>query len=201
MKKIIIIFVVLAIIALCLVLSKGHIGKWSLVYTEPVPDRVLEIGLDKLFISSVSKEKIKPTITLDGEEVKEGYKLFSSDENIAQINENNEIVAVSNGKVTITAKYDIAEAEIDLKVITPIKSSTFTTTNSTVRVGKDLQLKLKTDPLGASIDPLTYISSDEEIATVNANGIVTGVSEGKVTITVRDEYSGIEKTVNLSIKK
>ena len=78
---------------------------------------------------------------------------------------------------------------------------TFTTTNSTVRIGKDLQMKLKVTPNDASMDTLTYTSSDESIATVNGNGIVTGVSAGKVTITVYDSYTDTKKSVNLTIRK
>ena len=77
----------------------------------------------------------------------------------------------------------------------------FTTTNSTVRIGKDLQMKLKVTPSDASLDTISYKSSDEEIATVNNNGIVTGVSQGKVTITVYDSYTDTEKKVNLTIRK
>ena len=46
-----------------------------------------------------------------------------------------------------------------------------------------------------------FIGSDEEIATVNSNGIVTGVAPGKVTITIYDSYTDTEKSVNLTIRK
>ena len=77
----------------------------------------------------------------------------------------------------------------------------FTTTNSTVRVGKDLQLKLKVTPSDADVNTIKYTSSDESIATVSPNGIVTGIAPGKVTITLFDEYTEVEKTVNLTIRK
>ena len=62
-------------------------------------------------------------------------------------------------------------------------------------------MKLIASPSDASIESLKYESSDEEIATVNSNGIVTGVATGNVTITVKDSYSGLEKSVKLTIKK
>ena len=104
------------------------------------------------------------------------------------------------GKATITATKDDLEATVDLHVITPITSMTFTATNSNIRVGKSLQMKLITKPSGASIETLKYESSDEDIATVNSNGIVTGVAPGKVTITVTDTYTGESKSVNLTIR-
>ena len=196
----IIIFIVVAIFALYLVLNKGHIGKTALVYTEPVQERDLKAELEKKYISSTDSEEIGITLYDEGEEVSGEYTLVSSNEDIAKIVDN-KIKAVSDGKATITVYYDGSETSVDVRVITPIKSMTFTTTNSNIKVGKDLQLKLKTVPSGASLDSLIYTSSNEEIATVNANGIVTGVSVGSVQITITDEYTGVEKTVNLNIKK
>ena len=62
-------------------------------------------------------------------------------------------------------------------------------------------MKLKLTPSNASTDTLEYKSSDETIATVNQNGIVTGVSAGKVTITIYDSFTDTEKSVNLTIRK
>lgn len=141
------------------------------------------------------------TVTIDGENVTEGVEFSSSDEEVVKINEDNKLVAVKDGKSIITATYDGMDATAEIRVITPIKSMTFSSTNSTIRVGKDLQMKLKVTPSDAYIDTLTYTSSDEEIATVDASGIVTGVAPGKVIITVYDTYTETEKSVKLTIKK
>ena len=61
-------------------------------------------------------------------------------------------------------------------------------------------MKLQMQPSNASVDPITYTSSDETVATVNQNGIVTGVSAGTVTITVHDAYTDTTKTVKLTVK-
>lgn len=202
----IVIFIVVAVISLAIVLNKGHIGNWGLISLNDNADNdkilpTITLELEKSFLSSVDEETSKVTAIVDGLEIADGIKVESSDEDIAKINENNEVVAVSDGKATIKVIYDGIEQTKDIKVITPIKTLSFTSTSSTVRVGRDLQLKLKATPSDASIETLTYTSSDESIATVNNNGIVTGVSSGKVTITVTDSYTGIEKSVNLTIKK
>ena len=202
------IFVIIAIASLVLVLNKGHIGSYALVYSETVeeeeeqilPQLKLELS-DEYLSSKNKKETATMTVTIDNEIVTEGVTFSSSDEEIVKINDDNELVAVSDGKATITANYDGMDATADIRVITPIKSMTFTSTNSTIRVGKDLQMKLKVSPSDAYIDTLTYTSSDEEIATVDASGIVTGVAPGKVTITVYDSYTDTEKSVKLTIKK
>lgn len=207
----IIIFIILAIIALVLVLGKGHIFGYALVSTDTnssengeneqiLPKITLE--LEKQYLSSKNKKETSTmTVSKDGEVITEGVEFETSNEDIVKINEDNELVPVADGKATIKAKYDGLEATADIRVITPIKTMSFTTTNRTIRVGKDLQMKLQLTPSNASTDTLTYTSSDEEIATVNSNGIVTGVAPGKVTITIYDAYTETEKSVNLTIKK
>lgn len=207
----IVIFVILAVIALVLVLGKGHVFGYALVSTktgdtENKEDEIilpkLTLEIEKEFLSSKNKKETSTmTVSKDGEIITEGVEFESSNEDVVEINEDNELEAVSDGKATIKAKYDGLEATADIRVITPIKSMSFTTTNKTIRVGKDLQMKLKLTPSNASTDTLTYTSSDEEIATVNSNGIVTGVAPGKVTITIYDSYTDTEKSVNLTIRK
>lgn len=208
LKISIIIFIVVGLIALYLVLNKGHIGSISLVNTgnegpaEEIIMPKLTLEVENEFLSSKDKKTTVPmTVSIDGELVTEGVEFESSDEKVVKINDDNELVAVADGKATIKAIYDGIEATKDVKVITPIKSMLFSSTNSTIRVGKDLQMKLQLQPSNASTDTLKYTSSDEEIATVNQNGIVTGISTGKVKITVYDSFTDTEKSVNLTIRK
>ena len=204
----IIIFIIVAAVALFLVLNKGHVGSYALVHTEPVSTETatilpqLKLEFDKEYLSSKNKKETATMRVIAGDEiVTDGVEFSSSDEKIVKINDDNELVPVSDGKATIPATYDGMDAKETIRVITPIKSMTFTSTNSTVRVGKDLQMKLKVTPSDACIDTLQYSSSDEEIALVDNSGIVTGVAPGKVTITVYDTYTETEKKVNLTIKK
>lgn len=201
----IIVFILVASCALYLVLNKGHIGDINLVSTEGLEDAVmpnLTLELEKKYLSSKDKEDTcKMTVCIDSEIVTTGVEFESSNEEVVKINENNELVPVDDGKAEITAKYDGMEANAKIEVITPIKSMIFTTTNSTIRVGKDLQLKLKVTPSDAYMNTISYTSSDESIATVSPNGIVTGIAPGKVTITLFDSYTETEKTVNLTIRK
>lgn len=210
----IIIFIILAVMAIVIILDKGKIAGYSLVKIETSlgsngevsgPDEAtqnkMEISAEKRYLSSKKDEETELSVFVNGEKVDiHEVELTSSNEDVVEI-ENGIATAVSDGKSTITAKKDDLEATIDLHVITPIKSIEFSTTNSTIKVGKSLQMKLVAKPSDASIDTLKYESSDEDIATVNSNGIVTGVAPGKVTITVVDKYSEIEKKVSLTIKK
>lgn len=210
----VIIFLVLSICAILIVLNKGKIGSYSLVKIQTAlgsesqssePEEVkkdeMVISSEKKYLSVKTKETSDLKVTINGESVAlSELEIESSNEDIIKV-EDGIAKAVSVGKTTITAQKDDLTATVDLRAIIPIKSIQFTTTNSVVRVGKSLQMKLIASPSDASIETLKYESSDESIATVNSNGIVTGVAPGNVTITVKDSYSDIEKSLKLNIKK
>lgn len=199
----IIIFVLVAVMALGIILSKGTIFGMRLVSltnaeAEKASKVELKMSFAKEFISAKGEE-VSPEVTADGLILSEGFELVSDNEEVAKIVDN-KVVGVSEGKANITVKYDGAETTEKVKVIVPMTKMTFTSTSSSIRVGKDLQMKLQMQPSNASVDPITYTSSDESVATVNQNGIVTGVSKGTVTITVHDEYTDTTKTVKLTVK-
>lgn len=200
-----VIFIIAAVIALCLVLNKGKVFGYSLVsidsnnQKESKVAHMLELYSEKEYLSAPDEEESKLTVLLDGVECEENIEYVSSNEDVATV-ENGIVKAVGVGNATITAKYEGAEDTVEVKGIVPIENIKFTATSSSIRVGNQLQLKLQVTPSDASIDTLIYSSSDDETATVNKNGIVTGKTKGKVVITVHDTYTGEEKSVKLTIR-
>lgn len=59
-----------------------------------------------------------------------------------------------------------------------------------VNIGKTTQLTSTITPANADNKKVTYTSSDENIATVDNNGLVTGIAKGGVDITVTTEDGG-----------
>ncbi len=88
--------------------------------------------------------------------------------------------------VTITAKsVDGKEQKVEIKVVyAPAEAVTITSTLEVVEVfeEKTITLKAAVTPTNAN-QTVTWSSSDEEIATVDAKGVVTGIKKGTVTIT------------------
>ena len=54
-------------------------------------------------------------------------------------------------------------------------------------------------PATASFTGITYTSSNESVATVSADGVVTGVAAGQATITVKAEVDNVETTIAVTV--
>ena len=68
-----------------------------------------------------------------------------------------------------------------------------------VAVGGTAELIASVRPSNAADPSVTWTSSDESIATVDEKGVVTGVSEGTVTITVKSNETGISNTCAITV--
>ncbi|MED0676330.1 Ig-like domain-containing protein [Aneurinibacillus thermoaerophilus] len=73
--------------------------------------------------------------------------------------------------------------------------------SSNVDVSGTLQLNVKVTEDGTVVTmPLVYETSDTNIATVDTNGLITGVTEGTVTITARlQEYPDVIDTIQIDV--
>lgn len=72
-------------------------------------------------------------------------------------------------------------------------------TTMTVAVGDTGSIVANVVPVNATNRLVTYTSSDEAIATVNAQGVVTGVAEGSATITATTVDGGFTATTAVTV--
>ena len=80
-----------------------------------------------------------------------------------------------------------------------VESVTLSSASSSLEVGKTLSLSVKITPSNATNQSVSYSTSDEKVASVSQDGVVTGVSEGKATITVIALDGGKTSTLSLQI--
>lgn len=83
----------------------------------------------------------------------------------------------------------------------PVKSlKILTKANTAIKAGETLAVEYAITPEDATDKSLTWQSSDETVATVDANGVVTALSAGKVTVSaVTNDGSKKQAKVNLYI--
>ena len=118
----------------------------------------------------------------------------SSDASVATVNDDGLVTAVNNGDATIKATLGDLTASSDVTVMQSPDSIVIDPDRTTLtEIGMTVQLTAEVlDPNGHKIEDaeISWSSGDEAIATVDGQGLVTGVAGGTVEITARSgEFS------------
>lgn len=141
-------------------------------------DETLAIG-DSIYLVALTSTGALPT-----------WK--SSDSKIASVNTYGKVFAKKSGKVTITAK--IKNAESSCKITVNKTTITLNETSISLEHGETFLLK-STTSTGA---PVTYKTTRKSIATVDENGLVTGMKPGDAIITISAD--GTSETCKVKVK-
>lgn len=115
----------------------------------------------------------------------------SSNPQVVEVEESGKITAVAEeGTADITAaaggKTAVCKVTVTTELVDSIvlaESITIIPAEYTLKAGETVQLEAAILPENVTSDTCTWESSNMEIATVNAKGLVTGIKEGTVTIT------------------
>ena len=131
----------------------------------------------------------------------------SSNENIASVSKNGLVKGLSQGEVTITATLNIdSNCKASIKIIveqalTPSKIIINGSDSEIQWVGEDLLLNVDTEPSEAS-KLVTWSSSNEQVASVNQEGLVSFLSKGEVTIKATSkEDNSVFSSVHYNVKQ
>ena len=83
----------------------------------------------------------------------------------------------------------------------PLTSLTISQTEATLTEGDFIELTVETAPENATDHTVTWSSSDEKVATVDATGKVTAIAEGNAIITATaNDGSGLNATCNIKVE-
>ena len=154
---------------------------------ENVPVTGMTITEDSVTVEKGKTVSINTVIT-PSDATKKGITWVSSNENVAKVS-NGIVTGVGNGTATITATAkdttngtftDTCEVTVFSNPVTGIILS-----DDKIDIGAGYTKKLEATvtPADATDSALTWTSDDESIASVAADGTVTGVGFGKTTVT------------------
>jgi endoglucanase len=126
----------------------------------------------------------------------------SSNPLVATVSQSGIVTGVALGTATITATsvsggFTASSAISVTVVIVPVESVTLSPISGNVIIGNNIQLTPNVLPVNATNKAVGFVSSNPLLATVSSTGVVTGVAEGNVTITVTTLDGG--KTASSSI--
>ena len=110
----------------------------------------------------------------------------SSDESVATVSKKGFVTAVGPGSCDITATCDEAVGTCHVTVLEPIiyaESVELDPVEAELQVGGTIEIRATVSPDNVTNPELTWESSDEAVATVSQNGVVTAVGPGLCDIT------------------
>lgn len=133
----------------------------------------------------------------------------SLDESVAKVSVKTstsyKVTAVKEGKTQIKiASVDNSEIVKLLNVtVSPVKLESISINQDRVYLIEESTFQLQTSytPSNASNKNVTYVSSDESIASVDANGLILAKAKGSAIITVTSEDGGFTRTCEVNVEE
>ena len=131
-----------------------------------------------------------------------------ADTSIATLaDQNGGVKGVKAGKTTVTASFTVNDTTYSgsatltvTEASTTVSGITLTPTAATIQIGKTQQLTATVTPAGTSA--VSWSSNNEAVATVDQNGLVTGLKAGTATITATAaKNSSIQATAQITVTK
>ena len=187
-------------------LNSGAVGYVFRDYTRELSyARVTSVSLNKnyLELSKGSSEKLIPTVSPSNALNKAIKSFTSSNPNVATVDINGNVKAISAGETTITVKTEdnIKTATCTVKVFDyiPVTSVTLNKTSMEANVGKTYYLVANVMPENATNKKVIWSTNNDKIATVDSQGAIKTVGRGTVEITAKTEDGGKIATCTLYV--
>jgi len=169
--------------------AKGLKTKKISVYIKnPITGLKLSSPSNVTFSSVGKTSQIKASVNPSKRIMTKRLSYVSSNKKVAAVSKSGRITAKGPGKAVITVSTSreagrVYQKKIQVYVNIPVTSI----------VAKDMQLsewqskdiKAAVLPSNATVKTLSYSSSNSKIASVSSQGVVTGLNEGKVQITIK----------------
>ena len=126
------------------------------------------------------------------------FRWVSSNTDVASVNKNGKVTGRKLGYATITAYATDgsgADASCEIEIVRPVTRVTLDKSFISLFVGETKELKVKIEPKNATYKGAIWSSSDNSIAMVDEDGMVTALKEGSVTITAQAEDNSGKKAI------
>ena len=143
-------------------------------------------------------------LSISPRSAKKGYTFTISDETVAEVLRDGRVKGRKQGTCTLTigSKVDpTATKVLDVIVVQPAKSVKAQLDQETLSVGQTAQITASVSPEDATLQGVTYESRKPEVAAVDENGVVTGMSRGSATIRVKSEDGYVQTSVTVQVRQ
>ena len=129
--------------------------------------------------------------------------ISSDNERIVEIRNDGTLKAVNAGtvKITATSVDSGVKAETTVHVVVPVEKITMEPSHAVILKNETVQMKTTVAPHDATVTGnLVYTSSNPEVASVDAAGLVTGLHKGSAVITVTMEGTELKSECQIEVE-
>ena len=170
--------------------ADGKLKDTCVVYVSNAKTLVTSIKLNKTSLNLGKGSSARLVATLEPKDATEqGVTWSSGNSKVVTVDQKGNIKAIATGKVTITATSSNGLKAQCIVNVPVIKITKITLNKSSVQIikGKTFNIKTSITPTNAANKNLSYTSSNDKIATVDKNGVITAKNLGTVTIKVKSQ--------------
>ncbi len=164
-----------------------------------IPAQSVSLNATDLTLMAGSTEAL--TATVDPANTTDPLSWSSNNAAVADVSADGLVRAAKAGTATVTATAGDAQASCDVTVWQPVTSIDLNRAAFSMEGGEVRQLTAVCLPEDATNKAVTWESSNPKVASVNAQtGLVTGLTEGKATITCKaQDGAGAQKTCEVTV--
>lgn len=170
---------------------------------QPGESGLTGVSLDRYTLTLYAGEEAEQlTATLKPEGTEETIRWTSSNQTAATVSQDGKVTPLSAGVTVVTAAAGDYRASCIVTVqpkrvrVTGIR---FDEPTHTLMMGSTVTLQPIIAPDDATVKNLTWVSSDEQTATVSRTGIVTALSVGETTITATTVDGGYSAEIKIIV--
>lgn len=190
-----------------ILLSVSLIATYSCKKEKDKSVAVTEVRLNKASVTLVEGDTDELMATVMPENATDkGIEWTSNNESVATVSPTGLVTAIKDGKATITVKTNdggftaTCAVTVNKKIIAVSKVE-LNKIELTLDEGKEEKLVVTVKPDDATDKSIVWESSNTAVATVDQEGLVTAVGEGKATITVKTNDGGFSASCEVTVKK
>ena len=173
------------------ILENGIVGYIYQTYVTEVPEaqiEKIEISIDNTTLQKGEQKKL--SVTISPQEASDHEVSYSSSNpQVATVDENGNITALTSGStvITVKAKENNVQAQIEIFVYSKVTGITLDQSEIYMQVGDSFKINANIEPEDANNKNILYKSSSEETAQIDTNGYITAKQKGETTITAMSE--------------
>ena len=181
---------------------------WKNYHYEPIEKLVEKIEISSSSVTLEEGSTLTLSVTVSPADADNQDVAWKSDnEGVVTVDNNGVVTAVAPGTATVTVStLDGSNLSTNcvitvVKPVVLVESITLDVTEATMNVGDTMMLTATVLPEDADNREVTWLSGNEDVVTVDNNGVVTAVAPGTATVTVSTlDGSNLSATCNITVE-